>query len=266
VVVDFDPTGGGRDNPDGLGLEPSYNRPRQIIYTADEYGWPECGGPRTVGLPHNLREREQYPNRRVIPDFGMDFATLEDEPWWRLLYKTADAGPKPLVLYLVRHGIPEGIHEDQTDDERGLSKVGAKKTAKAFKGLTRLGVQLDRTLSSPARRAQETAKLLSSELGDGAYRTPDGLHHHDFDVKKVLEEIDAAPAGSSLAIVGHHEYLGPLTSLLVDGTKTKAKNEHHGVKYDFASVGRLEFEKARVPGQAHLTALFTPRSLRKLAK
>lgn len=251
--------------------KPDGYRPRQIVYSADEYGWPMWDGspgPGTVGLPMRVDSVEAHPTRLpIIPDYGHDFACMESEPWWRDLYKAAGEGKaKPLNLLLVNHSEAEEPREDQVDDDRELTAQGREDAEKAFKGLTRLGIIVDRTLSSPTKRAQKTAELLARELGDGAYRMQDGLHHNDFDVRKVLEAIDEMPSGSTLAIVGHREYLGTFTSLLVDGPTTKTRTEKRALSFGHSSVGHLEFAGPRIPGKAVFKALFVSRSLRKLAK
>lgn len=262
-------------NPDGRGFAPS-KQPRQIVYSCDAYGYPVDGyygsgpGVGTVGLPQRTRDNEVHPGKNpIIPDYGIDLAHLAEEPWWRELYKAMEAASpaKPLLVLLVRHGEAEEPREDEVDDKRELTKEGAKKLEKAFKGLGRLGVTVDRVLTSPTKRTQETADLLSKELGDGSYRVEQGLHHADFDPESVCRAIDAAPKGSTLAIVGHHEWLGPFTDFLVHGTKVKTVPANsHGIKYGFGSAGRVEFEGQRMPGKGNLTSLFSPRSLRKLAK
>jgi phosphohistidine phosphatase len=258
-------------NPDGPGFEPS-KQPRQIVYSCDAYGWPVAGGGPgvgIVGLPQRTADGEIHPGKNpIVPDFGTDYSRLDEEPWWREVYKAAEA--KPLGLILVRHGEADDGHEEMLDDERPLTKEGEKKLAKGFKGLARLGMTADRVVTSKTKRTEQTADLLSKAIGDGTYRTSDGLHHHDFDPKTACELIQEQPKGSTLALVGHHEWLGPFTDFLVNGTKMKGANgaprKNHGIKFGYGSVARLEFENQRMPGNAHLHALFSPRSLRKLAK
>lgn len=317
VVASTDP------NPDEPGFEPSYHRPKHIVFARDEYGWPVHGsgspGVGVVGLPSDLADGAHVlPGMNpMTPDYGQDYARLSEEPWWRDVFKEVDKSyctcrsttrtghanecksepkaevlarmtpaerdvaidlataallkraedvdkPNPLLLFLVRHGEAGDQKEGEIDDKRALTPEGYSKTKKAFKGLARLGVSVDTTVCSPTMRGEQTAELFSKAMGDGAYRIDGALHPHDFDVKTVCEMIQKAPSGSSLAIVGHHAWLGALTSLIVNGPKT-ASNEH-GVKYAYSGVGRLEFEKTRMPGNGQLTALFLPRTLRKLAK
>src|SRR5262249_13982705 len=70
----------------------------------------------------------------------------------------------PYLLYLVRHGIAAEISAKVRDAERGLTADGARKMTKIAHGLKRLGVAPDVILSSPLRRAEETAMLLAEVL------------------------------------------------------------------------------------------------------
>lgn len=62
-------------------------------------------------------------------------------------------------LYLVRHGIAEQRLGGADDPERALSMVGQQRTLAVLRRLGALGVRADRLLSSPYRRARQTAEL-----------------------------------------------------------------------------------------------------------
>jgi len=64
-------------------------------------------------------------------------------------------------IIFLRHGIAiDREHPDCPDDpDRYLTADGISRTRKAIKGLKRLGIQPRHVLSSPWRRARETAEL-----------------------------------------------------------------------------------------------------------
>ena len=68
-----------------------------------------------------------------------------------------------MELYLVRHAIAED-RADAGDDERALTEAGRAKMIRATQGLRKLKVRPDLILTSPLRRARETAEILAQGL------------------------------------------------------------------------------------------------------
>ncbi len=70
-----------------------------------------------------------------------------------------------MELYILRHGIAEDGKPGQSDADRALTAEGKKKLREALKALRRAGVSPDLILSSPYRRARETAAVAASIFG-----------------------------------------------------------------------------------------------------
>lgn len=68
-----------------------------------------------------------------------------------------------MILYLIRHGIAEE-HAAGGDSERALTDEGREKLETIFKRAAAAGVKPGRILSSPYRRALQTAKLAAKIL------------------------------------------------------------------------------------------------------
>jgi len=66
-----------------------------------------------------------------------------------------------MELYLFRHGIAADRTPDGTDDERALTDKGVRRTRQAARGLAALRITPDLLLTSPKRRARQTADLLA---------------------------------------------------------------------------------------------------------
>src|SRR5262245_1357541 len=98
----------------------------------------------------------------------------------------------PCLLYLVRHGIAVDASAKISDAERGLTADGARKVTQIARGLRRMGIHPDVILSSPLRRAEETAMLLGEEL------SPD----HPIEVQPLLAP-GSAPNELLLALRAH---------------------------------------------------------------
>ena len=65
-----------------------------------------------------------------------------------------------MELYFIRHGIAIEPREDYPDFDRPLTDLGRAKTLAVAEALRILGLQFDRLLTSPLRRALQTATLL----------------------------------------------------------------------------------------------------------
>jgi phosphohistidine phosphatase len=155
-------------------------------------------------------------------------------------------------LYLIRHAVAaERGSWSGPDAERPLTPEGERRFAREVRGLARLEVQFQRVLTSPWKRARDSAQMLA-EL---AARPPE-----------ECPEL-AAPPGDALlallgeestALVGHEPWLSDLAALLLSKTLDGGAFE---VKK--GAVVHLEGEPRRAGMQ--LRALLPPRVLRALA-
>jgi phosphohistidine phosphatase len=123
-----------------------------------------------------------------------------------------------MELLIVRHG-PAGDKDEwrktgRPDAERPLTAEGRRKTAAAARGLRGLA-GADLVLTSPWKRAQQTAALVAAELDAPMEVTEALLPDREF------EELARALRGAkkkSVAVVGHEPHLsGFATWLLIGG-------------------------------------------------
>jgi phosphohistidine phosphatase len=119
------------------------------------------------------------------------------------------------MIYLVRHGIAAPASSGMSDNDRALTPDGKRKMRRIAVGLKRLGVAPDVVLSSPLRRAEETATVLintlARELHAEIYQ-PLAPGHEAPEVVKGLRPYRAA---RELVLVGHQPDLGRLASHLL---------------------------------------------------
>src|SRR6476646_6009861 len=67
-------------------------------------------------------------------------------------------------LYILRHAIAmEPAEWKKSDSERPLTKDGIRKMKKVAKGMRKAGVKFDWILTSPYRRAYDTAQIVAKE-------------------------------------------------------------------------------------------------------
>ena len=148
-------------------------------------------------------------------------------------------------LLLWRHGLAAERRPDRSDAERALTAAGLQRTRVVAGELVRLGLTCDAMLSSPLRRAVQTAALgvaagLAESFAVAAALAPEG------DPTPLLEP----GPWRRLALVGHEPDLGDLACRLLG-----------------APPGTISLRKAGVAllrlgvGQARLQLLIGPRFL-----
>jgi len=122
-----------------------------------------------------------------------------------------------MTLYILRHAIAVDRTEwHRKDSERPLTQEGLRKMRKVARGLKRLGVAFDWILTSPYRRAYDTAQIVADvlkprrklrilrDLASGG--RPDRLIRH-----LALDYLTS----DSLLLVGHEPDLSRLVSVLI---------------------------------------------------
>ena len=121
-----------------------------------------------------------------------------------------------MMLYVVRHGEAE---EGPDDSARLLTKGGRKEVTATARIATAAGLEVQRIIHSPRRRALETAEIWAKTLKSKPKLEASAA------VDPLADPHDAAgftaAAEESLMIVGHLPHLGRLVSLLVTGNLDK---------------------------------------------
>jgi phosphohistidine phosphatase len=162
-------------------------------------------------------------------------------------------------VYLMRHGTAE-TNDDQhvRDEQRELTKKGARKTRKAAKGLRALGIPFDRIVTSPLARARETADIvadvlkLKEEVMEAAELAPSA--RVESLVARLVEYRDC----QDLLLVGHQPFLGKAASLLL------CRNEGAEIELKKSGVCCIELNELDMKKPGVLRWMLTPSQLRKL--
>jgi phosphohistidine phosphatase len=162
-------------------------------------------------------------------------------------------------LYLVRHAAAFDPDPTKwpTDRERPLTQEGEKRFRRAAKGLASLVSKVDVVLSSPYRRAWQTAEALASCAGWPA-PVELGALEAGSSPAAILQALQAYGGVDSVALVGHEPTMHELVSYLLT-----ADTGHAQVEFRKGSVARLELEGLR-PGAARLRWLLAPKVMRSL--
>ena len=162
-----------------------------------------------------------------------------------------------MELYLLRHAIAVEREEFAGEDsERPLTAEGEKKMRRIAQGMAALKLSFDLILSSPYRRAQETANIVASHFNMRRHMrltetlTPGG------DRRALIQEVSALEGrAGSIVLVGHEPYLSTLAISLVFGRTVGRLNLKKG------GLCKLNVERIRLGRCAKLDWLLTPRHL-----
>jgi phosphohistidine phosphatase len=167
-------------------------------------------------------------------------------------------------LYLVRHAPAFQKDPDRWrhDSKRPLTPEGEKEFQLAARGLARMVPRADVILSSPARRAWQTAELLS-ELDSWPAPKPlpvvAASRRRASPEKATLALEDYAEA-KYVAVVGHRPRLQELAAYLLTGERDGLE-----IKIRKGGVMCIRFDGAPAPGTGKLRWLLTPKALLLLA-
>ncbi|MEI9892422.1 MAG: phosphohistidine phosphatase SixA [Chthoniobacter sp.] len=140
-----------------------------------------------------------------------------------------------MLLYLLRHADAETLAP--TDDARPLSEKGIDQAKKVARFCEAHEMHLSLILTSPLRRAHETAKPVAAALRSELVIAPwlaSGMHPH-----AALEELRAYRAQSSVMLVGHEPDFSQFAAHLL-GLPT-----NHAIHVRKASLTLLELDVFR---------------------
>lgn len=153
-----------------------------------------------------------------------------------------------MQLYLMRHGPYMPKHQDP---EEGLSPHGMEVVRRVAHELKDLGVAPDVLVTSPKKRARETAAIAARILGypeDGIQETK--LVKSMTPPEETLRHLTGL-AGQSILSVGHLPNVRLVTSLLLSG------HDQAEIIFEPGSVCALDLDEAD-PGRAAMRWLLKP--------
>jgi phosphohistidine phosphatase len=167
-----------------------------------------------------------------------------------------------MTLYLLRHAIAaeRGSHEYPDDSLRPLTPKGERRMQRIAEGMLRLGLSFDLLLSSPYRRAKQTADVVAE-----VFKAQERLHvtpmlAPDGDPRRLIAEVRGrSTAQQHVLLVGHEPYLSNLIARLVSSSPDLRVVMKKG------GLCQLGVSTLRFGQCATLDWLMTPRQLRLLA-
>jgi len=161
-----------------------------------------------------------------------------------------------MIIYFLRHAnAGEPLSNPKKDEKRALDRDGIEQCGVVGRALVALDAAVDIVLSSPLKRAAQTASLVGNELGyEGKLQLEDALRPSASfsDFRRLLEKHAKQEA---IMVVGHNPNLSEFAGRIISEPGCEA-----GVELKKGAVAKVEMGR----NSAVLQWCITPRLLRAL--
>lgn len=161
-----------------------------------------------------------------------------------------------MQLLIIRHAIavPRGT-PGIPDEDRPLTPEGEQKFREAAEGLAKLVDRPDALLTSPWRRAKQTAAIAAAAWGRLEPEETAALASGSFEEQAAV--LDRYPRDATVAVVGHEPWVSELLARLL-GTR-------HDARLEFKKGGAALVDvPGRLAGGGSLVFYLPPKVLRRL--
>src|SRR5579875_1283020 len=124
-----------------------------------------------------------------------------------------------MQVYLLRHGIAEEGSAGSSDADRELTAEGRKKLRQVLEAASDSGVAPSLILSSPLKRALQTAEIARHVLGYKRQILQTKALSPGASVEQVWDEVRVHRDETAILLVGHNPLFSDLAAYLI-GAKT----------------------------------------------
>jgi phosphohistidine phosphatase len=161
-----------------------------------------------------------------------------------------------MIIYFLRHASAgESLVNPKKDEKRALDKEGIEQCGYVGRALAAMEVQVDAVISSPLKRATQTASLVGNEMGyEGKLQIDAGLRPGATfaDFRKLLEKYAKL---ESIMVVGHNPNLSQFLGTAISESGCEAS-----IDLKKGAVARVEMRRS----SGTLNWCLTPKALRTL--
>jgi phosphohistidine phosphatase len=162
-----------------------------------------------------------------------------------------------MVIFFLRHASAGKKRSNPKQDEkRPLDKDGIEQCREVGRALAAMDIQVDCIISSPLKRATQTAALVANELGYEGNLKLDAALRPDATYEQFRALLQKNSKFESIMVVGHNPNLSEFCSLLLS-------NGNESGAIDFKKGGAARVEHSGKVG-AELMWCITPRIVRTL--
>jgi len=121
-----------------------------------------------------------------------------------------------MQIYLLRHAIAEDAPPGKPDSERALTDQGREKLARVLRKAKDAGVEPSLILSSPYRRARETAEAAASVLDYGGKITQTRALLPDAEESELWDEIRTVQNERAILLASHEPLMSGMVAFLLN--------------------------------------------------
>ena len=142
-----------------------------------------------------------------------------------------------MIIYFLRHGSAGQSRTNPAQDaKRPLDKEGIEQCGYMGRALASLDVQVDIIISSPLKRATQTASLIANEIGhDGKLLFSPALDK-DADKEMFRQLLESHAKQDAIMLVGHNPNLSQFLSLIISGGA-----DDRGIQLKKCAVARVDW-------------------------
>ena len=144
----------------------------------------------------------------------------------------------PMQVYLLRHGIAQKDSPNGSDADRALTQDGRRKLRQVLKAASDAQVKPTLILSSPLKRAMQTAEVAQSVLGYKEEIVPSKALLPGASVDEVWQEIRVHKDEPALMLVGHNPLFAELSGYLLGSSEMQ-------VDFKKGALLRIDFDQFR---------------------
>jgi phosphohistidine phosphatase len=161
-----------------------------------------------------------------------------------------------MIIYFLRHASAgQSMSNLKKDEKRPLDKEGIEQCGIVGRALSAMDVQADAIISSPLKRAAQTASLVGNELSyEGKFQLEDALRPGASfaDFRRMLDKYASQEA---IMVVGHNPNLSQFLGRIIGDAGCEA-----GIDLRKGAVAKVEMAR----NSANLQWCLTPKIVRTI--
>lgn len=157
-----------------------------------------------------------------------------------------------MQIYLLRHAIAEEGEAGKADRDRALVPEGRKKLKEVLRLARQADTAISLILTSPYRRARETAEIVADLLANEAEVVETKTLEPDGQVEAVWSDLRAHKPIDSVMLVGHEPLLAALVAFLLNSSSLR-------VDFKKSALVRLDIDSFTAQPHGTLRWMITPK-------
>lgn len=157
-----------------------------------------------------------------------------------------------MQVYLLRHGIAEDARSGINDADRALTPDGRRKLRQVLQAASQAGVQPTLILTSPLKRAIQTAEIAKEVLAYKKDLARTKALAPESSVEQIWDEIRGHRDETAVILVGHNPLFSELAAYLLGDRRIQ-------VDVKKGSIVRIDFENFQAQPKGILRWLLVPK-------